>query len=222
MTNNEITKLLKLLNDNKLEELKAELTAQLMKTTDKKKASTFNEIKKYLSKADAFRPILKTIQYNSGKQFICNGFTAYRFDTYRPELNMLPNTSDLESLNINALINNYAEYIKLNENDLTILKNIKKYISLYKTQDFYMKKQNIPVFFANKIFNADFILECVGIFGGDYDNLKMYNKEKEYEGIQLKSNDITAIILPLRINSEEEKNKTIEFTNKFIENIKNI
>lgn len=223
MTNNKITKLLQLLNDNKLEELRTELTAELMQSTDKKKANIFNEIKKYLNKGDDFRPVLKTIQNNNGKQFICNGFTAYRFDTHRPELEVLQNTSELESININAVIDDKAQYTAMNKNDLLLLTNIKKYISLYKTQDFYMKKQNIPIFFANKIFNSEFILECANIFGGDYENLSIYsNMEKECDRVQLKSKDITAVILPLRINSEEEKNKTIEFTNKFIKNIMNI
>lgn len=221
MTNKQIEKLLTLLNNNQLDELRKELTQQLLNTTDKTQANVFKAVSKYLKNCDSFRPVLQSIQHQNGKQFICSGFSAYIFETYREELEQLKNSTDLESLNIYNIIDNRTKLRELSEEESLILKNIKKFITLYKQQEFYNSKdKHINIYFNNKFFNANMISELVSIMGTDTESMQITCDNGKINQTKVQSKDITAIILPLRITDDDFANKIIDFTNEFIKQVK--
>lgn len=221
MKEKEIEKLLMLLKDNKLEDLKNILTQELLKCTDKTKANLFKVVGKYLKNADEFRPILRTIQHKNGKQFIIDGFSAYIFDTYVKELEELPNSNEELCMNIDAILDKTTRYNNISEEDLMLLKNIKKYISYYKTQDIYKtddKKKSVIIYFNNKMFDAKMLETTADILGNDLEGCVQINETDWFKSTQIKTQNITAIILPLRV-SEDCIKTTKEFTEKFLRNL---
>lgn len=220
MTTNQIEKLLNLLKDNKLDELKDALTTELLKSTDKTTANLFTAVKKYLKNTDNARPVLKTVQHMQGKQFILNGYSAFVFNEYQTALDELPNTTDeTQCFNVFQLINSTADYSPLEYNDIIILKNIKKYISYYKLYNNIDRNKStdiIPVFWHDKFFNANLLAETLEFLQPD--DLKIAPNCHHF---QLKTNSITAIILPLNITKSDEQQKIIDFTNKFLDDFQN-
>jgi len=223
MNTNQITKLLNLLNENKLEELKKELTQHLLSKSDKPKADLLKAVKNFLAyslklNGDS-RPTLSTVQHKNDKQFILSGYSAFLFENYIKELDELPNTDAETSLNIYQIINNNAEYNQISEDDALIFKNIKKYIAYFKSQENYDKKANKQfVYFNNKTFDAKLIAQANEIMANNLDNLEITNNEF-FRPTQIKNNEILGIILPIRA-TEEISNNTKELTNKFLNELK--
>lgn len=223
MNTNQITKLLNLLNENKLEELKKELTQHLLSKSDKPKADLLKAVKNFLAyslklNGDS-RPTLSTVQHKNDKQFILSGYSAFLFENYIKELEELPSTDAETSLNIYQIIDNNAQYTQISEDDALILKNIKKYIAYYKSQENYDKKANKQlVCFNNKTFDAKLIAQANEIMANNLDNLEITNNEF-FRPTQIKNNEILGIILPIRA-TEEITNNTKELTNKFLNELK--
>lgn len=219
MTTKNIEKFINLLNENKLQELREELTQELLKSTDKLSADLFTTIKKYLKNTDNAHPLLKNIQHKNGRQFVCDGFTAYIFNTYKKELENLPQVSEQDSLNIFSILDSNAIYSKINENDLILIQNINKYISLYKTQQWYNKKEEMIVKLANKYFNAEFILTLKKVFDDNLNELEIADLGNN-RAIQFKTNDITAIVLPIRVPKHDDFKQFDDFAELFIKQLK--
>ena len=222
MNNTQIEKILKLLNENKLKEVKDELITILLKNTDKTKSNLYQSVKSYLKESEKInnsRPVLKTVQQKNQKQFILNGFSAFLFKTYKTELESLENTKDEAiCIDIFKIINKLPEYEFITKNDLILLKNIKKYIAFYKNQENYKKSELITVYFNNKIFDVKIIKQVYDIIG-DLNNLKITPEKGVLTPTQLENDEILSIILPLRC-LEEKKNNTIKITQEFIKMIK--
>lgn len=224
MNTQQITKLLTLLNENKLDELKKELTQHLLNKSDKPKADLVKAVKNFLNysykvNGDA-RPVLCTVQHKKGKQFIISGYSAFLFDNYIKELDELLNTVDENAcIEIYNIINNDAQYSVLTENDMLILKNIKKYIAFYKSQEGYDKKLNRQdVYFNNKVFDAKILAQAVEIMANELDTIQITNNEF-FRPTQIKGNSILGIILPLR-TTDEITSKIINTTNNFLNELK--
>lgn len=84
------------------------------------------------------------------------------------ELEGLPHAPQENSINFDAILDAKVDYIPINKNDLLLLKNIKKYIAYYKTEHRLTdNKTLIPIYFNNKIFNANMIKTTADILGTD-------------------------------------------------------
>ena len=220
MTNNDIIKLLELANNNEIDKLKDKLTFLLLQSQDKKQANLYKSVEKYLknsSKLNNGRQVLATLQHY-GKQFVCNGFSLCVFDDYVEELENLPTTNDMASLNYNAILPKNVVYSELTKQDNIIINNIKKYIDLYKVQEFYNKDNGKKIYieFGNKIFDINILKEIIDIMGAsdlqiaDCGNLS---------GTMLKNSKMTSYIMPIRVfdKTMEFFDKVREFTREFVE-----
>ena len=219
MTNTQIKKMLELLNTNKLEELKNELTHELLAGTDKTKANLFMAVKNYLKQMDNSRPVLKTINHKNGKQFICNGTTAFIFDEYKTELDELPNTTNEDDcLNIFIIIATNLTYETLSDDDKLILKNIKKYTSYYKTKN-GTDDNMISIYWNNHYFDVKVLTSVANIIGNKIDELQVAEFENK---LQVKISDITGVVMPLnqRVMGDDETIKIYNTTASFIAELK--
>lgn len=221
MTTKQIEKLLELLKENKLEELKTELTSELLRGTDKKSANLFSAIKKYLKHSASInkhRPALATILHHNNKQFIIDGYSAYIFNDYLPELDNLPNTNE-ETINFDCILLKTPEYETIKSNELTLLKNIKKYISYYKlnfNEDEELKKQEyIYIYWNNNCYDARLLEQTANIMNFDNLQISTYGNNQT----QLKSQNITGLVLPLRVTDQNKKEIIKNFTSKFLESL---
>ena len=94
MTTTQIEKLLELINKNDIINAKQLLQIELLKNSNNKNVKLIDVIKKYFNKMDNSRPVLKTIMIKNNKQFICNGYSMYIFESYIDELDILTQSTD--------------------------------------------------------------------------------------------------------------------------------
>ena len=153
---------------------------------------------------DNSRPVLKKIMIKNNKQFICNGYSMYIFESYIDELDILAQSTD-NVLDYTQIIIKGANYKNIDNYDLKILKNINKIVNYYKQIDGIDKKGQFIIPFANKFYDAKMILELVNIYQNNFDNLKMYKTNDPLQLTQLTNNNITSIIMPVRIVKDDEK-----------------
>ncbi len=185
-----------------------------------------NAVEKYLKKIQwqdfyGEREVLRKVQHKNGKQFVTNGFTAYIFNTNIPGLETLDNELDEnECVNIFACIHN-VEYSKADAETQLLFRNIRKYITKYKQQEFYNKDNRIIVYFNNRFLNAKYVAECFDILGRTKDEFEISDIKKELYPTQIKTKDVTAVLLPIRMNHEEERRSIQQFTERFIAELKN-
>lgn len=207
MTNTQIEKILQLINNNKLDDAKQLLKIQLLKNdTTAKNTKLVDVVKKYLDKQDNTRPILKTVMVKNDKQFICNAYSLFLFENYLTELDVLPTSSEhkWDVLDYTKLIRSNIKYNNIDENTLTILKNIKKINTYYKNIDGVDKKSQFAIPFANKYFDAKMILDLCNMLQHDFDGLQI-SATTDTDAIQLTNGRITALLLPLRVFKDEDK-----------------
>lgn len=203
MNNTQIEKLLNLINNNELGEAKQILKIELLKNSNNKNIKLLDVVKKYLKNADKSRPVLQTIMIKDNKQFICNGYSMYIFENYIEDFDILPNSTE-NILDYKQIYKN-RNYQSINDYDMSILKNIKKIIAYYKQIDGIDKKNGFIIPFANKYYNANMILELCNMYQNNFDNLKIYTSENELELVQFTNDNITSIILPVRVKEEEKQ-----------------
>lgn len=221
MTNNDIKKLLELANNNEIDKLKDKLTFLLLQSQDKKQANLYKSVEKYLQnskKLNENRQVMATLQHYNNKQFICNAYSMCIFDNFVQELENLPTTNDMASLPYTQILPKNVVYSELSKQDNIIINNIKKYIDLYKLQDFYNKDNDKDVYvqIGNKIFNTKYLREIIDIMGAsdlqiaDCGNLS---------GTMLKSSKMTSYVLPIRVfdKNNDFMEKVKEFTSEFAE-----
>lgn len=201
MKNTTILKMIKLLDENNTQEIKEILTAELLKADKKpQKAQFFTTIKKFLNNKNIFdRPQLKTIMHKGNKQFICNGFELYVFNSNREELQVLPQTPEEETaLDYAPILNiDHSKLESLNSNDIFVLENLDKYINYFKATQKDNKDVYIP--FNECLYNAKLLKNFVSIYGGNFDNIKQQKRDFAFVTT---NNDIESIILSLRPNDE--------------------
>lgn len=132
MNNTTILKLLELLEQDNKQAIKEILTSEMLNSTDKKAQKIYNIVKKYLSQK-GIREISQKINHKNGKQFICDGYTLHIFNSYKNELNTLPQATEEESINYSAIYNsNSYDFHEQTEEDKFLIENIKKIYKLRK------------------------------------------------------------------------------------------
>lgn len=224
MTNNEILKVIEMINDNETDKAKEFLKTQLVKATDKKGYNLLALVKKYLKEADNSRPILKMIEHNSnGQQFILDGITAIKFKQHEATLDILPQADAEQSINIEAIFTTYPKYT-LTENDSIILNNIDKCIDLIMADKIDKKDKRCYVKLFDKFFDLNVIKNIIKIIKGydeDFRNTEFYTSDSKIQPIQIENDKIKAIILPIRAKDEDE-NKITEQTQKIIDALKGV
>ena len=156
MNNAQVLKIMELLEQDNKQAIKEILTQELLKENKQpKKAKSFATIKKFIEDKELnYRPILKSIMHKNGKQFICNGFEMYIFNTYKKELETLPQTSEELSLNYNQLLdtNNY-KFNALTDEHKFVLEHLTQYINYCKSK-MENKKDKVFIYFDGKIFDT--------------------------------------------------------------------
>lgn len=214
MNKNAIEKAQALLASNKLDELKQlldyERELEVLKANGKK-PTLLNAVKKYLKNSQADRPILCTVQTtNDGKQFICNGYSIVLWHDHKDELDALPTTEASKSINAYGIIGDVRdnEYT-FTADELTLLKNLNKYIALYPTTktDLYA-----PIIIGEQLFDAKLLRETLdGII--NLDDVTECQLSTRYKRITIKSKTSTAsaLILGLTWGIDSVKDKETRY-----------
>lgn len=205
MTETTINKMIDLLNNNKIDDVKKLLQVELLKNNNSKNIKLIDAVKKYLKNADSGRPVLKTVMIKNNTQFICNGYSLYVFNKYIDDLNILDTTDEKTGnvIDYTQIVKSHIDYNDFDDFDSKIYSNIEKIVKYYKTLKNVDKKSLFIIPFANKFFDAKMILETKQIFENDQ-NIKIYKTEKNTDAIQLKNDKITAVLLPCRIFKDDE------------------
>lgn len=225
MTNNDILKVIDLLNKNENEKAKEILKTQLVKATDKSGYNILTLAKKILNGADKYRPILKTIQHNAnGEQFVCDGFVGLKWKKKEQALDSLPQTESGNSLDIDAIFGKYQNYT-LTDNDKFIIKNIDNFVDLIMAEKIDKKEKGCVVNIFGKYFDLNVIKNAIKIglaYDNDFTNTQFFGDEKTHTPIQFENKNIKAIISPVRVIDDEEKAKFNERTQKLIDTIRGL
>lgn len=214
MNNTQILKIMELLEQDNKQAIKEILTQELLKENKQpKKAKSFATIKKFIEDKELeSRPLLKSIMHKNNKQFICNGIEMYIFNTYKEELETLPQASEELSLNYNQILDtsNY-KFNTLTDEHKFILEHLTQYINYCKSK-MENKKDNIFIYFDGKIFNTKLLSNFVNIHENNFDNIT-YTSDRDGAFITT-SEDITSILLAIR-PEEETKQKCINLLDEF-------
>lgn len=221
MNNTQILKIMELLDNNQKQEIKEILTKELLSNSgEKSKAKLLTTVKKFLKNIDDYRPQLKTIMHKHNKQFICNGYTMYIFNTYKKELEILPQTTEEETkIDYKSILDiSKYELTDLTEDDKFILNNIKKYINYYKSKN----KKELPIIsFNNQIFNANYLNEFADIHENNFNNMKKVVTKEFYNPLTITNNEIESTILPIQ-PTETQKENAIQLLEEFKKAINNV
>lgn len=182
-------------------------------------------VKRILKRNEECRPVLATVMYDEqNRPIICDGFLLVRWNEEQSELKAFPETHGERVLAAENIIPKQSdcEEWELTENDRIILKNIDKYIKLYNKE----KKQSVlPVGLFGKIFNAQLVKDLVDIIGTEFEKTYTRNLSSNYGNREncpdtIFKDDLTAVILPLRLLNDADKESCKERTETFINRIK--
>lgn len=204
-------KLLELLNNNKLDELRIELTKRLL-TQNHKSPNLIKSIQSYFKKTPKERPILSTIQHDTNNnQFICDGFSLYYFKQHHDELDALPqSTQDTGSINPKSIIDTINPTQPITDDIYHSITNIKNYINFAKSQPTYNKKELLTMTLGNSVSFQTYILEQL------HDILKATDTlypnllaELTPNGLKITNDALKILILPVRTTKQD-------FTKEFL------
>ena len=205
MNATQIQKSIDLLKSGKLEELENFLKVELIKSsTSKSRQSLLTAVSKYLKSKYLYT--LKNVQLHNNKQFVINGFTAVQFKNHVQELEALPCVDS--TLNFDKLFSSSLEFTQVEDDELLLLKNLSKYIKLYKSE-------HTPIYFRDWYFDAKLLKQVIDIIQDDLGNLKIAVAKKSgaVTGMYFETNTAQAIVLPLRDELEHARHDTKEFLN---------
>lgn len=224
MTNNEILKVIEMLNNHEQDKAKEFLKTQLVKTTDKKGYNVLSLAKKILNGADKYRPVLRTIQHTeTNEQFALDGFIGIKWKQHENSLDALPQTESGESFKIDQIFANYSHY-DLTKDDKLILNNIDKVVDLLMADKIDKKDKKCLVYIFNKYFDLDVIKNVIKIglaYDKDFENTEFTQTNNEItRPVQIENNNIKALILPCRIIKEDEQNEIKDKTQRIIDLLK--
>lgn len=162
---------------------------------------------------------LSTIMHDkNGLQFMVNGFFGCRWKQYKKELEELPQTTmEQTTFDFDNIIktNNHEKHekIEVTKNDLLLLKNLPKYRKLYKN----CFGSVTPIYIFGIYIDAKLLWQFYNIT-----KFKSAFIDYSYIGTLILNNDkFDGILLPVRINDDNEKEKIKEQTRNFLESIKN-
>lgn len=197
LANENITELLRVLEFDRQQAIMEEKGKTMKLANAVKKVIDLNEYKKS-------RPILSTIMHDKdGKQFICDGFMLIKWNEYQEELDGFMQTDYDRSIKIENILPKEYNTTKheLNKDEILILKNIDKYIKLYK--DKIKSNEFLPIKLFGKIYPASFIKKAFDIIG----EIKNYNllNNNEHQSAFIYENGVEVVLLPIKTNDEEKQ-----------------
>ena len=219
-----IEKAIALLNSGKWNELNDLLVYEREKSileSNGKKMKLAPAVKKILEKNKENRPILATVMYDEqNRPIICDGFLLVRWNAEQPELKAFPEThgeSVLKADNIIPKMHDCEERI-LTENDRLIIENIDKYIKIYNKEK---KQGQLPIELFGKVVNAYLLRDLIAVIGTDFDRTytRVYGN-REYCPDTIYHEDFTAVILPMRLLNDNDKESCTARTARFLEQLK--
>lgn len=216
-----IEKAIELLKSNNIKELQEllEFERQASILNGKGKDVKFATLVKNLIKVNAeSSPLLATIMHDEqDRQFICDGYMLARFEQHKEELDGLPQTPYSDNLikpdRIIIPKHFCKEYI-LTDDEQLLLKNLDKYIAIHKTPN--ARNEIIPIYIFDRLFNPKLLANFIKITG-KFD--KVYLPKEHYSPIGVFEQHITAIVMPIRVNSNYKDEKTEQITADFIKKL---
>ena len=226
MTNNEILKVIEMIDDNNNKKAKDYLKTQLVKNTDKKGYNILSLVKKIIiTKETESRPVLRTIQHtNNGEQVIVDGFVGIKWKQHENAIDIMEQTPCEMSLQIDQIFRTMANYT-LTENDEIILCNIDKVVDLIMADKQNKKDKYCQVSLFGKFFDLNVIKNVIKIclaYDNDFENTTFTTDEEATKPVQLENENIKAIILPCRILDKEEQEKIDARTQQVVDIIKGV
>ena len=217
-----IEKAIELLKSNNIKELQEllEFERQASILNGKGKDVKFATLVKNLLKVNAeSRPLLATIMHDEqDRQFICDGYMLARFEQHKEELDGLPQTPYSDNLikpDRIIIPKHFCEEYILTDDEQLLLKNLDKYIAIHKTPN--ARNEIIPIYIFDRLYNAKLLANFIKITG-KFD--KVYLPKEHYSPIGVFEQHITAIALPIRVNSNYKDEKTEQMTADFIKKLR--
>ena len=217
-----IEKAIELLKSNNIKELQEllEFERQASILNGKGKDVKFATLVKNLIKVNAeSRPLLATIMHDEqNRQFICDGHMLARFEQHKEELDGLPQTPYSDNLikpDRIIIPKHFCEEYILTDDEQLLLKNLDKYIAIHKTPN--ARNEIIPIYIFDRLYNAKLLANFIKLTG-KFD--KVYLPKEHYSPIGVFEQHITAIVMPIRVNSNYKDEKTEQITADFINKLK--
>lgn len=217
----EIEKAIELVNNGKIDDLKALLAYERQKEIlngDTKKTAFLTAVKAVIDNKDLklTRPSLACIEHTpDGKPFICDGYLAVRWNVAKPELDGLP--QDLgTAIAINNLINvDIVDRYTVTDDDRLIMRNLAKFTKL-------SNDKNKTIYLFGSFFNAWYLKRLFDIIG--YDITEIGYERSGYTNSHTRTHhietaDSSALICPIRVDTEKQK-AIIDTTNDFLAMLK--
>lgn len=212
LANSDLTELLRILEFDRQQAIMEEKGKSYKLATAVKKVIDLKDLKKS-------RPLLASIMHDKDdKQFICDGYMLIKWKDHQEELDGFLQTDYGRSINTETILPKEHSTIKheLTEDEKLLIKNIDKYIKLYKNE----KTANglLPIRLFNKIYSASFIKNAFDIIG----EIKHYNTtdDNEVHPAYIYENGIESVLLPIRISDEKLKEETDSRMQDFLAKLK--
>ena len=219
-----INNYIKLINDRDIEELLRVLEFDRQQAIMEEKGKTYKlatAVKKVIDikQLKKEHPSLATIMHDKdGKQFICDGFMLIKWNDFQEELNGFSQTDYEKSLKIESILplEHSTTKHELTEEEALLIKNIDKYIKIYKNET--IDNGIIPIKLFDRLYSASLIKKAFDIIG----EIKTYNTtdNREYTPIYIYENGIESALLPIRIADETKKQEVETMTQEFLKILK--
>lgn len=211
LANSDLTELLRVLEFDRQQAIMQEKGKSYKLATAVKKVIDQKDLKKS-------RPLLATIMHDKdGKQFICDGYMLIKWKDYQEELNGFLQTEYAQSIKDDTILPKEYNTVKheLSVDDKLIIKNIDKYIKLYKNDS---ATGLLPIRLFGKFYSASFIKNAFDIIG----EINHYHTTQDGEiyPIYIYENGIEGILLPVRVLDEKIKQEADTKTQSFLAKLK--
>jgi len=228
MTNNDIIKIIDMIDKNEIDKAKDFLKTQLVKSTDKKSYNILSIVKKIiLSKETMTRPVLRSIMHtkSDNKQCICDGFVGVKWKQNESGLDALAQTDSADSLDFDRILDNPLPNYTLTDNDKIILANIDKIHELVIADKIDKRDKDCIVYLFGKYCNINVIKNVIKIglaYDSNFANTVFMTDNKTRTPILFDNNNVKAIMLPVRTKDESVQTGIKEQTQKYIDMLKSI
>lgn len=218
MNKTKILKAIDLIKSERLADALELLQIEAVRCDDKRAGKLCDVVKRYLKRAITNNPSRDwagTVLHQDGKQYICDGFTVYYFDVYRPELETLPQSAEGVGVSATGLLSMVREeYRPLTAEELEACQHIKQYITYYKTLD--DKWDGCPLAIWGRTIDTQWLAQTSDIIGGDWESMQVAIPAGWTNPVKLHNDNVTVMILPLRVD-DKERERLAGVYNRFCE-----
>ena len=215
MNNNEILKVIEMINNNENEKATQFLREKLLKTENKENYNLVTLVKRIISTKELqnTRPILTKVQILNGVQFVCDGYVGMKWKTFEPSLNILQQNTD-NPLDFDKVLFSGVEYF-LTENDNLIIHNINRVKAYLNSQKKDNKSKRNFIHLFGKVFDLNVIENILKIVLNYNESFDVTKKDDTFNSpIQLENSKVKAIILPCHIFDDKKLPDIISNTDK--------